>query len=109
MSQLAFNISQRLFSLDVFRGLTTFLLMGTNSILIYLFSETVAAHMVPRFRYDLDERPVRALGFSEQVIAVLNALLVLFIFWYITYFLDKQKVYLKCEAANNPNGFGTKH
>lgn len=75
--------------------LRIFSVVGTNSIFIYLFAETVGAGWFRSFGMIWTEGLLGPLGISEQVIAVLNAMLVLFIFWYITYFLDKHKVYFK--------------
>jgi len=77
------------------KWLRIFSVVGTNSIFIYLFAETVGAQWFRGFGMIWTEGLLGPLGLSEQVIAVLNALLVLFIFWYITYFLDKHKVYFK--------------
>ncbi|WP_373518675.1 acyltransferase family protein [Pricia sp.] len=75
--------------------LRIFSVVGTNSIFIYLFAETVGVQWFRGFGMIWTEGLLGPLGLSEQAIAVLNALLVLFIFWYITYFLDKHKVYFK--------------
>lgn len=77
------------------KWLRVFSVVGTNSIFIYLFAETVGAQWFRGFGMIWTDGLLGPLGLSEQVIAVLNALLVLFIFWYITYFLDKHKVYFK--------------
>jgi len=72
-----------------------FSVVGTNAIFIYLFSETVGVQWFRGFGAIWTEGLLAPLGISEPLIAVLNALYVLFIFWYITYFLDKHKVYFK--------------
>lgn len=77
------------------RWLRIFSVVGTNSIFIYLFAETVGVQWFRDFGMIWSEGLLGPLGLSEQIIAVLNSLLVLFIFWYITYFLDKHKVYFK--------------
>ena len=69
--------------------------MGTNSIFIYLFAETVGIQWFTGFGHIWTEGLLGPLGISEKVIMVINALFVLFMFWYITYFLDKHKVYFK--------------
>lgn len=78
-----------------YKWLKIFSVVGTNSIFIYLFAETVGIQWFRGFGAIWTEGLLAPLGISEPVIAVLNALLVLFIFWYITYFLDKRKVYFK--------------
>ncbi|SHI47713.1 acyltransferase family protein [Pseudozobellia thermophila] len=75
--------------------LKIFSVVGTNSIFIYLFAETVGAQWFRGFGRIWTEGLLAPMGLSEQLIMVLNALLVLFIFWYITYFLDKHKIYFK--------------
>ena len=77
------------------KWLRIFSVVGTNSIFIYLFAETVGVQWFRDFGMIWTEGLLGPLGVSEGLIAVLNALLVLFIFWYITYFLDKHKMYFK--------------
>ena len=71
------------------KWLKIFSVVGTNSIFIYLFAETVGIQWFREFGMIWTEGLLGPLGLSEQIIAVLNALFVLYIFWYITYFLDK--------------------
>ncbi len=75
--------------------LKIFSVVGTNSIFIYLFAETVGVQWFRDFGKIWTEGLLSPLGLSEKLIMVINALVVLFIFWYITYFLDKHKVYFK--------------
>lgn len=75
--------------------LRVFSVVGTNSIFIYLFAETVGVQWFRGFGRIWTEGLLSPLGFSEELILVLNSLVVLFIFWYITYFLDKHKIYFK--------------
>jgi predicted acyltransferase len=77
------------------KWLKIFSVVGTNSIFIYLFAETVGIQWFRDFGKIWTEGLLSPLGLSEKLIMVINALLVLFIFWYITYFLDKHKVYFK--------------
>ena len=77
------------------KWLKVFSVVGTNSIFIYLFAETVGVQWFRGFGQIWTEGLLAPIGISEKVIMVVNALLVLFIFWYITYFLDKHKVYFK--------------
>ncbi len=72
-----------------------FSVVGTNSIFIYLFAETVGAQWFRGFGQIFTEGLLAPLGVQETVILVINSLFVLFIFWYITYFLDQRKVYFK--------------
>ncbi len=75
--------------------LKIFSVVGTNSIFIYLFAETVGVQWFRGFGQIWTEGLLAPIGISEKVIMVINAFLVLYIFWYITYFLDKHKVYFK--------------
>jgi len=77
------------------KWLKIFSVVGTNAIFIYLFSETVGVQWFRDFGKIWTEGLLSPLGLSEQLIMVINSLVVLFIFWYITYFLDKHKVYFK--------------
>lgn len=77
------------------KWLKIFSVVGTNSIFIYLFAETVGVQWFRDFGRIWTEGLLAPLGISTDWIMVINALFVLFIFWYITYFLDKHKVYFK--------------
>jgi predicted acyltransferase len=77
------------------KWLKIFSVVGTNSIFIYLFAETVGVQWFRDFGKIWTEGLLSPLGLSENLIMVINSLFVLFIFWYITYFLDKHKVYFK--------------
>ena len=72
-----------------------FSVVGTNAIFIYLFAETIGVQWFRGFGLIWTEGLLAPLGVSEALILVLNSLVVLFIFWYITYFLDKKKIYFK--------------
>lgn len=75
--------------------LRIFSVVGTNSIFIYLFAETVGAQWFRGFGKIFTEGLLAPLGVTEAAIMVVNALFVLYMFWYLTYFLDKKKVYFK--------------
>ena len=75
--------------------LKIFSVVGTNSIFIYLFSETVGVQWFRGFGKIWTNGLLSPLGVSESLLAVINSLVVLFIFWYITYFLNKHKIYFK--------------
>ncbi len=77
------------------KWLKIFSVVGTNSIFIYLFAETVGVQWFRGFGKIWTQGILSNFGLSEPLIMVINALFVLFIFWYITYFLDKHKVYFK--------------
>ncbi|WP_041632740.1 acyltransferase family protein [Maribacter sp. HTCC2170] len=75
--------------------LKIFSVVGTNSIFIYLFAETVGVQWFRGFGKIFTEGLLAPIGVPNDWIMVVNALFVLFIFWYITYFLDQKKVYFK--------------
>lgn len=77
------------------KWLTIFSVVGTNSIFIYLFAETVGVQWFRDFGAIWTNGLLSPLGLSEHLIMVINALVVLFMFWYLTYFLNKHKVYFK--------------
>jgi len=77
------------------KWLRIFSVVGTNSIFIYLLAETVGIQWFRDFGKIFTKGLLSPIGLSESLIMVINALFVLFIFWYITYFLDKNKVYFK--------------
>lgn len=77
------------------KWMSVFSVVGTNSIFIYLFSETVGIQWFRSFGFIFTNGVFGPLGFPNDLILVLNALFVLFIFWYLTYFLNKHKIYFK--------------
>jgi predicted acyltransferase len=77
------------------KWLRIFSVVGTNSIFIYLFAETVGAQWFRDFGKIFTQGLLSPLGVAETVIMVINALFVLYIFWYLTYFLDKKRIYFK--------------
>jgi len=77
------------------KWLRIFSVVGTNAIFISLFSETVGVQWFRDFGAIFTNGLLEPMGVSAHLIAVSNALLVLFIFWYITYFLDKHNIYFK--------------
>jgi predicted acyltransferase len=77
------------------RWLRIFSVVGTNSIFIYLLAETVGIQWFRDFGKIFTHGLLAPIGAPEDVVMVVNALFVLFMFWYITYFLDKKKVYFK--------------
>lgn len=75
--------------------LRIFSVVGTNSIFIYLFSETIGIQWFRDFGKIFTHGLLSPIGVPEDTIMVVNALFVLYIFWYVTYFLDQKKVYFK--------------
>ncbi len=77
------------------KWLRIFSVVGTNSIFIYLLAETVGIQWFRGFGKIFSEGLLAPIGIPQDVIMVINALFVLFMFWYITYLLDQKKVYFK--------------
>lgn len=77
------------------KWLHVFAVVGTNSIFIYLFSETVGKQWVRDFGMIFTQGILGPMHVPEQLILVLNSLLVLYMFWYLTRFLDKHRIYFK--------------
>ncbi len=77
------------------KWLKIFSVVGTNSIFIYLLAETVGVQWFRKFGAIWTNGLLEPLGVSNEVIGVTSSLLVLFFFWYITYFLDRHNVYFK--------------
>lgn len=77
------------------KWLTFFSVVGTNAIFIYLFAETVGAQWFRDFGLIWTKGILLPLGVSKILIVTLNSLVVLFIFWYITYFLNKKGIFFK--------------
>lgn len=72
-----------------------FAVVGMNSIFIYLFAETVGGQWVNKTVHIFNDGLFSALGFSEGFYNFTNALLVWGIFWYLTWFLHKHKIYFR--------------
>lgn len=69
--------------------------VGTNSIFIYLASQTLARKwVVPNVNIFTDGF-LGAIGFSAAWIQVFTALLSWFVFWYLCYWLYKRKIFLR--------------
>ncbi len=77
------------------KWLMFFSIVGTNSIFIYLFAETVGNQWFRDFGLIFTSGIMGNLGFPNNLILVLNSFCILFIFWYLTYFLNKHKIYFK--------------
>jgi predicted acyltransferase len=77
------------------RWLHFFAVVGTNSIFIYLFSETFGHLLFREFELLWSTGLFHALEAYKDWILVVEALLTLFLLWAITYYLDKRKIYFK--------------
>jgi len=74
---------------------TFFMIVGSNSIFIYLFSETIGVQWLRGFGNIWATGILQPLGFSAPVIAIFNGLFVLGILWYLCYFLYKHRIFIK--------------
>ncbi len=72
-----------------------FVVVGMNSIFIYLFFETVGVQwLVPTVRI-FNDGFLGALGIGTAALAITNSLLVWSIYWGLCRFLDKHRIYFK--------------
>ena len=72
-----------------------FVIVGTNSIFIYLFAEVLGHRWLSGFVHIFNDGFLGALGLSPEALAVTNALFTLAIMWYLCYFLYQKKVFFK--------------
>lgn len=77
------------------KWMSIFSVVGTNSIFIYLFAETIGVQWFRDFGLIWTQGILSHLGVSFHWVMVLNSILVLYIFWHITYFLNKHNIYFK--------------
>ncbi len=75
--------------------LKIFSVVGTNSIFIYLFSETFGHLLFREFEILWSTGIFDTLLPYKNWILLVEALLILLFLWWITYFLDKRKIYFK--------------
>lgn len=71
-----------------------FIIVGMNSIFIYLFAGLLGRWLVD-FVAIFSFGFLAPLGFSELSLSLINALIVLAIMWYLCYFLYKKKIFFK--------------
>ncbi|MEP7265981.1 MAG: DUF5009 domain-containing protein [Saprospiraceae bacterium] len=69
--------------------------IGMNSIFIYLFFETVGGQWVNKTVEIFTSGALHPLGLSGNIIGVINALVVLFLEWYLCWSLYKHKIFFK--------------
>lgn len=78
------------------KGWTTFfIIVGMNSIFIYLFAETVGHQWLGPKTLVFTSGVLSPLGFGEHLIAIINSFAVLGIMWYLCYFLYKKSIFFK--------------
>ena len=71
-----------------------FVIVGMNSIFIYLFAEVLGGWLSD-FVHIFNDGIIGVLGWSPEALAVTNALFVLAIMWYLCYFLYKKRIFFK--------------
>ncbi len=74
---------------------TFFMIVGSNSIFIYLFSETIGVQWLRDFGNIWTTGILTPLGLSPAMMTIFNGFLVLAILWYLCYFLYKHKIFIK--------------
>jgi len=72
-----------------------FVVVGMNSIFIYLFAEILGHRWLNGFVGIFSSGVLGGLGLGEQLISVVTALLTLGAMWYLCYFLYKKKIFFK--------------
>lgn len=75
--------------------LKIFSVVGTNSIFIYLFSETFGHLLFREFDLLWNTGLFEAFVNYKNWILLIQALIILLFLWWVTYFLDKRKIYFK--------------
>jgi len=74
---------------------TFFVIVGMNPIFIYLFSETIGKDWLGGLVMVFTDGIGSMTGLSETSIGVINAFIVLRIFWYLCYILYKKRIFIK--------------
>ena len=78
------------------KGWTTFfMIVGSNSIFIYLFAETIGYQWLGGFVKIFTTGVFGTLGVSAGMIGIINGFLVLALMWYLCYFLYKHRIFIK--------------
>ena len=72
-----------------------FVIVGMNSIFIYLFAEVLGHRWLYGFVQIFNDGFLGVLGLSTEVLAVTTAIFTLAIMWYLCYFLYKKKIFFK--------------
>lgn len=74
---------------------TFFIIVGMNSIFIYLFAEVLGHRWLVEFVAIFNFGFLAPLGIAEPILQLINALLTLAIMWYLCYFLYKKRIFFK--------------
>jgi predicted acyltransferase len=72
-----------------------FVIVGMNSIFIYLFAEVLGHRWLSGFVKIFNDGFLGVLGLSTEALAVTNAIFTLGIMWYLCYFLYKKRIFFK--------------
>ena len=72
-----------------------FVIVGMNSIFIYLFAEILGHRWLYGFIEIFSGGVLNAIGMGESAIAIITAFLTLGAMWYLCYFLYKKKIFFK--------------
>jgi predicted acyltransferase len=74
---------------------TFFMIVGSNSIFIYLFAETIGHQWLTGFASIWTEGLLTPLGMGTGAIAIFSGVLTLGIMWYLCYFLYRKGIFFK--------------
>ena len=72
-----------------------FVIVGMNSIFIYLFAEVLGHRWLSGFVQIFNDGFLGVLGLSTEALAVTNAIFTLAIMWYLCYFLYQKRIFFK--------------
>ena len=72
-----------------------FMIVGSNSIFIYLFAETIGNQWLTGFASIWAEGVLAPLGLGPGIIAIFSGMLALGIMWYLCYFLYRKGIFFK--------------
>lgn len=72
-----------------------FMIVGSNSIFIYLFAETIGVQWLRDFGSIWATGILQPLGFSPSMILIFSSIFVLGMMWYLCYFLYKHRIFIK--------------
>jgi len=77
------------------RWTTFFAIVGSNSIFIYLFAETIGHQWLVGFGRIFGNGILEFLGVSPEFALIVSALITLGLMWYLCYFLYQKKIFFK--------------
>ncbi len=72
-----------------------FILVGANSIFIYLFAETIGHQWLTKFSPIWTTGLLEPLGLSPEAVAIFSGFLTLCIMWYLCAYLYRKKIFFK--------------